>query len=632
MKQADQASGKPFEKTYMCKGIAVFLALCLLVGIVGTPLEARAAVDDSTSATMMLEAMGVISADSSGNYNLGTNVTRAEYAKMLVMASKYKDQVAASFYSSLFRDVNSSNWASPYVKLSASNNLLSGYSDGTFRPDSKVTLEQGVNSVLLLLGYTSTDFTGAFPYAQMNLYSSLGLSSGIVGGIGTLMTKGDAVQLIYNTLKTDLKDGSQTYAESLGYSVNDNGEVNYAGVVTDNMNGPYTVTASDWYSKLGINSGAVVYRNGSKISLSDVDLYDIIYYSKAKSTVWAYNDRVTGIYDKATPSQDAVTSITLSGKAYTLESTKAFSALSSSGSLKIGDAITLLLGKDGLVADAVSSTVLKQETIFYVTSADTTSVEGVTLTGTEVAYTVDKNGTIEPGDVVKVTFDSSGNLQISSVSGSLYGTVDSALMTIGSNKISSTATILDTYEGAYTATSVSRLDGLQLDSGDVLYYEAKSGYITSLVLENVTGDALQYGVITSAKSSSKDSTSVSGSYVYNIKGSSYSLNSSNTKFNVSAGPAMFYGTGGNVEKMKNLTRANAKVKSVDSSTVTFTDGTAYKIAADVAVYEYKTSSQTYSYEGSVSDALAAYKSGKTMTYCYDKEPSKGGQIRVILYQ
>ncbi|QHI72142.1 S-layer homology domain-containing protein [Aminipila terrae] len=424
-------------KKIIYQSMAMILILLLLLGMNGiNPQEVKAETDSASSATMMLEAMGVISADSSGNYNLGANITRAQYAKMLVMASKYKDQVAVSSYSSLFKDVSASNWAAPYIKLAASNNLLSGYSNGDFKPNSMVTLEQGVNSALILLGYTQSDFTGAFPYAQMNLYSSLGLSSGIVGGIGTLMTKGDAVQLLYNALKTDLKDGSKTYAESLGYSVNDNGEVNYAGVVTDNMNGPYTVTSSDWYSKLGINSGAAVYKNGNKIKLADVETYDIVYYSNSKSTVWVYNDRVTGIYDKASPSQDAVTSITLSGKTYTLESTKAFSALSSTGDLKIGDAITLLLGRNGNVADAVSSTVLKQETILYVTEADTSNIKGITPEGKEVAYSVDKNTTVEAGDVIKITFDSKENMQISSVSGggTVAGKADSSLMNIGTQR------------------------------------------------------------------------------------------------------------------------------------------------------------------------------------------------------
>ncbi|QHI72141.1 hypothetical protein [Aminipila terrae] len=151
-------------------------------------------------------------------------------------------------------------------------------------------------------------------------------------------------------------------------------------------------------------------------------------------------------------------------------------------------------------------------------------------------------------------------------------------------------------------------------------------------MNNVTGDSLKYGVITSAKSSGKNSSATSGNYTYDIKGSKYSLSSSNTNFNVSAGPAMFYGAGTSVEKMKNITRANLKAQSFDGSTVKFTDGTTFKVAADVAVYEYKTSTETYSYKGSITDALAAYKAGKTLAYCYDKDADRGGQIRVIIYQ
>ena len=239
------------------------------------------------SATMLLASMGVISADSSGSYNLGKTVTRAEFAKMIVMASEYKDLVAATAHSSPFRDVPADNWAAPYIKIAASKGLLSGYSDGTFRPNNTITLEQGVNSALKLLGYTQSDFTGAFPYAQMNVYGNNGLSNNIAGGIGTLMTKGDAANLLYNLMGTTMKDGSKTYAESLGYSLNANGEVDYAGVVSSNMNGPYTVKSSSWASELGMSaSNLTIYKNGSLVTASDVENYDVLYYSQSKGTVW----------------------------------------------------------------------------------------------------------------------------------------------------------------------------------------------------------------------------------------------------------------------------------------------------------------------------------------------------------
>ena len=251
------------------------------------------------SATMLLASMGVISADSSGTYNLNKSVTRAEFAKMLVMASSYKDVVATTSKSSPFRDVAASNWSAPYIKIAASKGLLSGYSDGTFRPNNTITLEQGVNSVLKLLGYTQSDFTGAFPYAQMNVYSNNGLSDNIVGGVGTLMTKGDVANLLYNLMGTSMKDGTQKYAETLGYTLNDSGEVDYAGVISANMNGPYTVKSSNWASELGMStSNLTIYKNGSTVTASDVANYDVLYYSQSKGTVWVYDDRVTEFMKK----------------------------------------------------------------------------------------------------------------------------------------------------------------------------------------------------------------------------------------------------------------------------------------------------------------------------------------------
>jgi hypothetical protein len=431
--------------------IAVLLIATLLFAN-GTAAAAYAASDSASgtdTATMLLASMGVLSADSTGSYNLSKTVTRAEFAKMIVMASSYKDLVQTASYSSPYRDVPAKNWAAPYIKIAVSKGLMSGYSDGTFRPGSTITLEQGVNSALKLLGYSQSDFVGAFPYAQMNVYSNNGLSENIVGWIGTSMTKGDAANLIYNLMGTTMKDGSQTYAESLGYTLNDSGQVNYAEIINDNMNGPYTVKSSNWANELGMSADSLtIYKNGSLVTASDVEPYDILYYSQSKGTVWAYEDKVTGIYESASPSQNAVTSVTVSGAEYTLESAAAFSALSSTGTLKIGGAVTLLLGKNGGVADAVSSTVVNESAVVYVTETGTGTYKnasgteytsfyfkGIKPNGSSIEYTTTQDW-IEPGDMLKLSFDSDGDMSIGTAKtgSSITGAVDADLCLIGSTR------------------------------------------------------------------------------------------------------------------------------------------------------------------------------------------------------
>lgn len=617
------------QKRKHCIGkrlLSVLIAIVLLAtsGILSTN-EASAATEETSSAAMMLEAIGVISADSTGSYNLNTTLTRAQYAKMLVMTSKYKDQVASSAYSSPFKDVKSSDWPTPYIKLAAQNNLLSGYSDGSYRPNNPVTLEQGVNSALLLLGYTQEDFKGAFPYIQMNMFSSLGLSSGINGGIGTLMTKGMAVQLLYNALKADVKDSTTTYGQSLGYTLNTNGEIDYATVVNNNMNGPYTVTASNWYDNLGVSASASVYKNGTKSSVSDVKTYDIVYYNDAKTTVWAYDDKITGIYDSATPSQDAVTSVTVSGTTYTVGSTNAFTALSSSGTLKIGDAIVLLLGKNGDVADAIPISSFKSDTYLYVTDSDKTSITGVTPSGSTVTYKVDKNTTYDPGDMIKISFTTNGDMNISSISSSgVSGKASAATMTIGNYNVSTSAKIIDTYDGSFTVTSMSRLSGLTIASGKALYATIEDGIITNLILDDVTGDAKQYGVVTSATSND----SGSNTYIYDINGNSTTLSLSNTNLNIGRGPSMMYGSGSTIDTIKNLTKISSKILGFTGLSLSAAD-TNYVVAANVKVYKRNDSVYTYK---TLNDAVTAYQSSKKVEFYIDKAASSGGQVRVIIYE
>ncbi len=636
MRNQRKAAGAP--RKWLAVLTALTLVLSLGFSTVSTTFAASAANSTAEdSVVTLLASMGVLTAGSDGSYHLGNTITRAEFAKMLVEASTYKDLVAGTAKTSPFSDVKGSHWAAPYIKIAANKGLLSGYSDGTFRPDHAVTLEQAANAALKLLGYEQSDFAGVFPYAQINLYESTGLSQNITGGIGTTLTKRDAANLIYNMMGTDLKDGSKKYAETLGYALNSSGEVDYADVVSSNMQGPYTVKSSNWAAELGMNTGTpIIYKNGIKADASDVNTYDILYYSKSKGTVWAYDDRVVGVYEKASPSQNAVTSVTVSGKEYSLESSAAFAALSSTGTLKIGDGITLLLGKDGGVADAVSADLTSESTAIYVTETGTKTLtdakgndytsyyfKGVTPRGTEMEYASTQEW-VDAGDMVTVSYEN-GGVRVSSAGSSLSGKVDASLRTIGAARVASDAFITDTYDSRVTSVSLSRLDGMTLSDSEVLYYKAENGEITELVLNDATGDAREYGILTKAKSSGSNM-SLSGSYTYDLNGTQKTLNTQNSSLGVGTGPMVLVTENGEVTGMRNLSAVSGRVTAVDSSSVT-AGGKTYSFAYDVVVYT-KDSSGNYK-TAQLSDAAAA-GSKASFYYDYDRGPDAGGRIRIIV--
>ncbi|HKL09921.1 MAG TPA: S-layer homology domain-containing protein [Clostridia bacterium] len=62
-------------------------------------------------------------------------VTRAEFAKMVVSAMNYD----AADYAGTFNDVAEGAWYADYVASAEVNGVISGYADGTFKPDRQIT-------------------------------------------------------------------------------------------------------------------------------------------------------------------------------------------------------------------------------------------------------------------------------------------------------------------------------------------------------------------------------------------------------------------------------------------------------------------------------------------------------------
>ena len=98
------------------------------------------------------------------------------------------------------------------------------------------------------------------------------------------------------------------------------------------------------------DADTTVMRGGVKASMSDLQSDDIVYYSPNLNIVLAYTDKVTGVYENASPTKDAPASVTVSGTDYPVESVEAFNDLSSSGKYNYGDTVTLLLGRNRAVA------------------------------------------------------------------------------------------------------------------------------------------------------------------------------------------------------------------------------------------------------------------------------------------
>lgn len=84
-----------------------------------------------------LKSQDIIDGYSDGNFHPNSTVSRAEFAKMISTALNMDKQKAA------FKDT-SSHWARGYIGALSDRGIITGYPDRNFRPDSKITREEMV--------------------------------------------------------------------------------------------------------------------------------------------------------------------------------------------------------------------------------------------------------------------------------------------------------------------------------------------------------------------------------------------------------------------------------------------------------------------------------------------------------
>ena len=105
-------------------------------------------------AVSTLSAMGIVKGDSQGKFNPNAPITRAEFA---AIAARFDDKANTTAVD--FSDI-ASHWAKNEISAAANNGWINGYTDGTFRPNNKITRAEAmtlVNRVLKRLPETVED-------------------------------------------------------------------------------------------------------------------------------------------------------------------------------------------------------------------------------------------------------------------------------------------------------------------------------------------------------------------------------------------------------------------------------------------------------------------------------------------
>jgi hypothetical protein len=158
-----------------------------------------------------LTCNGAISGYSDGTFRPGANTTRGQLAKIIVLAKSWSLVRPANPH---FSDVPATNPFFAYVETAYAHGIISGYGDGSFRPNANVTRAQLSKIIVLAQGWATTtsggphfsDIPTTHPfYAVIETAYAHGVISGYSNQTfrpGNNATRGQIAKMIYNAVAT----------------------------------------------------------------------------------------------------------------------------------------------------------------------------------------------------------------------------------------------------------------------------------------------------------------------------------------------------------------------------------------------------------------------------------------------
>ncbi len=586
-------------------------------------------------AAQILAALDIMVGDEKGELHLDRAVTRAEFTKLLLAASSYRSGVGSQASVAPYPDVPREVWYAPWVQAARDYGLVRGNLAGYFEPERTITLAEGVTMLLRLLGYQDGEFAGAWPTPQMSLARSLELDAAVEAGERDALSRKDALYLFYNLLSAPMKGSGAAYITTLGYPLTSNGQLDRVSILNSAMGGPLVLEGQALSSLPFDPATAQVYRNGRASSLSSLRELDVLYYSGSMRTLWAWSDKVTGMVQAVSPSAASPAAVTVGGKSYSLSGAEAVYALSDLGSFRVGDTVTLLLGRSGECVSVRSPLEASEVLVGLVTAVGAApyldaggnrySRDTVSFTATDgEEYSVPWEGSsprFSVGDLVQAVPTADGFQLLRPASSALSGTVTDSGAALGSLPFAQDVEILDTWEGSAQRIYPRRLAGVTLSEGDVRYFSLNdAGEISRLILGDVTGDLFSYGVLTQV-SEFMSGLVTRSTYAYDLSGVPGVFTSQNLSWNLSQGPCQVRFEGDRVSRIRNLTAV--PLLAVDESGAVSPQGR-LPVASSLVAYQLRDGAYFLT-------TLAQISEGSfQLTGYYDAPPAEGGVLRVII--
>ncbi len=147
----------------------------------------------------LCSALGIITGYDDGSVKPESTVTRAEMAAIILRMTALS---SLSTYRNLYTDVTSSHWAANTIQTASDEGVINGMGDGTFNPDGDVLYEQALKMIVCGMNYDNeAEMKGGYPNGYLAVAATnLSLLDGVKGSIGVAVPRGEIIKMVYNAL------------------------------------------------------------------------------------------------------------------------------------------------------------------------------------------------------------------------------------------------------------------------------------------------------------------------------------------------------------------------------------------------------------------------------------------------
>lgn len=166
--------------------------------------------DKLNKITSELQALGIIDGYEDNTFNPNNTITRAEMTKIALKLLPETINPGISSYTvsenPLYSDVDMSHWAYSEIKKMSTMNIVNGYEDGTFRPDSPVTYQESLKIIIEMMNYSDdAAHFGGYPNGYIKTANELGITKDIQFNPADSTERGTVAVMIYNSLDIPCK-------------------------------------------------------------------------------------------------------------------------------------------------------------------------------------------------------------------------------------------------------------------------------------------------------------------------------------------------------------------------------------------------------------------------------------------